>query len=406
MPLDFLQEPAPAPAGTLVPPSGLVTTNTTSGQPLFCLFTQDWITLQNFIVQTLQLPITQGDFETKYGTFVDEQEVKNVITAMQGVQGMSVQFGNPLTLITELATNPAILQQPTAPAEIYTHIVWFATKLNQAATSYSQTLGQFMTLLNPANCGTPDQCGAILVEVLTGSGGLQSTAEEMVTLANSLVQVLAQFSLDLNPKVTVMSTYTSQSGTFYQDVQKAITTDDSDVTSFQEAADAAYKLWRDLTISAITTSVGVLVLTGGMAWPVSAALAGGLGDAAKKARDAYNDACAQRDAAEADEQKKMQLKVDLGAFNTQMAPVTTAAANFQTTLQQVTGVWSQISNNIAYIATNFTPAQLGSLSWVMQALDLSKATQDWQAIATASQEYTAQSLVTYQFQPFGTPVQP
>jgi hypothetical protein len=403
MPLDnLMQDPQ---STTLVPPAGLVVSNPEpSGPPLFCLFTQDWITLQTFIVQTLQLPITKGDFETKYGTFTDETEVLNVVAAMQAIQALSTQFGDPKALVVELAKDPTILQSPTAPAQIYTHIVWFATKLFLAAQSYNQTLGQFMTLLNPANCGTPAQCGAILTEVLTGPGGLQSTAEEMVTLANALVQALAQFNVTLAPSVTTMSTYTAQSSTFYQDVTKAITADISDVASFQQAADDAYKLWRDLTISAVTTSVGVLVLTGGMAWPVSAALAGGLGDAAKKARDAYDKACAQRDAASADEQKKIQLKVDLGAFNTQMAPVQSAAVAFQTTLQQVTGVWTQIGVNIGYIATTFTPEQLGSLSWVMQALDLEKATLDWQAIATQAQEYTQQSLVTYNVQSFGTPI--
>jgi hypothetical protein len=147
-----------------------------------------------------------------------------------------------------------------------------------------------------------------------------------------------------------------------------------------------------------------MVVTCGAGWPISAGLAGGLGDAAKKARDAYDDACRQRDAAEADEQKKIQLKVDLDGFNKQMAPVNQAAINFQTTLQQVTGVWTQIGVNIAYIADNFKPEQLGDLSWVMQALALERATGDWKIIADKAQEYTANSLVTYHFHTFGDPL--
>jgi hypothetical protein len=390
---------------TLQPPAGLVTPQANPNDPpLFCLFTQDWLDLQTFIAQALQLPITTGDFESKYGTFTDEKEIEDCISAMQAVQALSVDFGDPLALIKELASNPAILQTDTAPTPIYTHIVWFATKLYRAATTFNQTLGQFMTLLNPANCGTPTQCGAILVQVLTGPGGLQSTATSMVQLANDLTQALAQFTLKLKPSVDTMSDYTAQSSTFYADVNAAIKTDTDDVTSYQDAADAAYKLWRDLTISAITTSVGVLVLTGGMGWPVSAALAGGLGDAAQKARDAYDKACAQRDAADADEKKKITLKADLDGFNKQMKPVSDAATNFQKTLQQVTAVWAGIAGDLDFISKNFTPEQLGSLSWLMQALALDRATSDWKTIADAASAYTANSLVTYHIVPFGAPL--
>ncbi len=391
---------------TLEPAGGLVRPNPgdPGAMPLFALFTDDWLTLQTFIVATLQLPITTGDFETKYGQFKDEQEIKDCVAAMQAIQALSTTFGDPMALLQELADNPAVLQTDTAPTPIYIHIVWFATKLYQAATNYNQTLGYFEQLLNPANCGTPAQCGAQLKEILVGEGGLQATALTMVALANDLVKALAQFAVALKPSTDTMATYTSSSGSFYQDVTDAINADISEVEAFQKAADDAYKLWRDLTIAAITTSVGTLVLSGGLAWPASVALAGGLGDAAKKARDAYDDACAQRNAASDDEQKKIDLKTDLDGFNKQMTPVNQAVANFQEDLQKVTGAWTNIASNISYIATNFTPEKLGSLSWVMQSLKCEQATKDWQDIATAAQSYTANSLVTYQIHPFGTPL--
>jgi hypothetical protein len=391
---------------TLQPPAGLVTDNPAgSGQPpSFCLFTQDWLTLQTFIVQALQLPITIGDFETKYGSFQDQQSIQDCVAAMQSVKNLATSFGDPMTLITQLASDPAILQSDTAPAELYTHIVWFATRLYDAATTYNQTLGQFLELLNPSVCGTKEQCSQVLVEVLTGHGGLQSTAQQMVGLANDLVQALAAFNLKLAPSVTTMTNYTASSSKFYKDVEADITTDQTDEQTYQDEANTAYKLWRDLTISAVTTSVGTLVLSGGLAWPLSAALAGGLGDAAKKARDAYDDACDKLNAAKADEQKKILLKMDLNGFNIQMQPVSAAATAFQGKLQEVTGIWSTISNNIAYIANNFTPEQLGDLGWVQQALALDRATKDWKIIADKAQEYTSQSLVTYQIHPFGTPL--
>jgi hypothetical protein len=390
---------------TLVPASGLVVQNPgpDGGTPLFCLFTQDWITLQTFIVQALQLPIALGQFEDKYGSFSDESAIKDCIAAMANVQGLSNDFGDPTALVKEIASNPAVLQGDTAPDQLYLHIVWFATKLYQTATTFNQTLGQFMELLN----ATPaDQRMALVTEILTGDGGLQSSAVSMGTLANALNQKMANFNLKLAPSVDEMSDYTSKSSKFYQDVEAAITQDTTDIDTFQKEADDTYKLWRDLTISATTVSIGLMVVTGGMAWPLSAVAAGVLGSQAKKARDAYDAAVEHVNAARADEQKKIRLKADLNGFNVQMAPVTQAAQNFQTTLAKVEGVWLTIANDLAYIAKTFTPDQFENLPVWKEASKLDLATQDWKIIAQKADEYTANSLVTYHIQDFTAPLPP
>lgn len=390
---------------TLVPTPGLVVSNPSpqGGQPLFCLFTEDWITLQTFIVQALQLPITVGDFEAKYGTFTDEQQIENCVAAMQNVQKLTSDFGDPTALVKQLASDPTILQSSTAPTQLYTHIVWFATQLYQAATTFDQTLGQFMTVLN----STPaDQRQQVVTEILTGPGGLQSTALNMKQLANDLSSAMATFNTNLTPAVTEFSNYSGQSTQFYNDVLAAIKADDSDVTTFQNEANAAYTLWRDLTISAVTVSIGLMILTAGLAWPLAATAAGVLGSQAQKARDAYNAAVQQVQAAQADDQKKIQLKMDLNTFNIQMGPVNNAAQNFANTLSKVEGVWLNIANNIAYIATHFTPDQLQDLAVFQQAMQLDDATQDWKTIAKKADEYTANSLVSYQIQNFGATLPP
>jgi hypothetical protein len=393
----------PTVPATLVPPSGLVVKNPAgdAAPTLFCMFSQDWITLQTFIAQASRLPINQGDFSAKYANFADMQSVQDCVAAMKKVQDLSNLFGDPAALVEQLASNPAILQSATAPDQLYVHIVWFATKLYQTATNFNQTLGQLMTILNAVPA---DQLPATLKSILTGPGGLQSSAASMVTLANALIAKLAKFNLALTPATTVMAHYTSNSSTFYQHVVADVGQDAADVATFQHEADAAYKLWRDLTISAVTTSVGVMVLTGGLAWPASAVLAGVLGDQAKKARDAYDTACTQRDNAAADKQKKIDLQNDLGAFNTQMTPTNEAAANFLKALQQVTGVWTNIGSDLDYIAQNFTPDKFDNLPAWRDAMMLDRATQDWQVIAGKASDYTVNSLVTFKLANFGDPV--
>lgn len=389
---------------TLVPTPGLATASSAAGTPpLFCLFTQDWITMQTFIVQALQLPIAVGDFEAKYGKFADEADVKGCVAAMTAVKNLSADFGDPTALVKELATNPAILQTDTAPTQIYVHIVWFATKLYATAITFNQTLGQFMTLLNST---PPDQRQALIKEILTGDGGLQSSAVAMGKLANDLNQALAAFNLKLTPSVNTMATYSGNATKFYKDVTDDITTDLADVKTYQDEADKAYKLWRDLTISASTVSVGLMVLTMGMAWPLAAVAAGVLGSQAAKARSAYDDAMGKVHAAEADEQKKIALKTDLDAFNKQMLPVNTAAQAFTDTLAKVEGVWVQIGVDLATIAKNFTPDQFKNLPVWKEAMKLDDAEQDWQTIAAAASNYTENSLVAYHIINFGDPLPP
>lgn len=389
-----------------MPTAGLVVNNPGAAPgvpPLFCLFTEDWITMQTFIVQALQLPISTGNFQAKYGTFADEADIEGCVAAMQAVQNLSVDFGDPTALIKELATNPAILQSDTAPTQLYTHIVWFATKLYQTATTFNQTLGQFMTLLNSVPA---DQRQQLVTEILTGDGGLQSSAVAMGKLANDLNQALAQFNLKLTPSTNTMATYSGNATKFYTDVQNAITTDMSDVTTYQHEADLDYKLWRDLTISAVSVSVGLVVLTGGLAWPLAAVAAGVLGSQAAKARSAYDAAMDQVHGAEEDEQKKITLKHDLDAFNTQMVPVNKAAQNFADMLAKVEGVWLQIGVDLGYIATTFTPDKINNLPAWKEATQLDDATQDWHTIAVAASTYTENSLVTYHILTFGAALPP
>lgn len=389
---------------TLVPPTGLVVSNPSSagGPPLFCLFTQDWVKLQTYIVQTLLYPITIGDFKTKYGEFQDEAAVTGCVTALQGVQKLSADFGNPMDLIKDLATNPKILETETAPQELYLHIVWFATKLYQTATTFNQTFGQFLELLNNT---PPQDRQSVITEILTGDGGLQSSAVNMHKLSSDLSQAMAQFQVKLQPSIDTMSDYSGNSSKFYQDVADAINIDLSDVKSFQDAADTAYKLWRDLTISAITVSIGLSCL---FPWslilaPISA---GVLGSEAQKARDAYDKARSQVNTANEDEQKKIKLKMDLDTFNKQMAPVNDAALNFVKTLEQVEGVWLNISTDLDYIAKNFTPDMFDNLPVFKEAMKLDDATQDWKTIAQKADEYTANSLVTYHIVEFGNDLPP
>jgi hypothetical protein len=258
-----------------------------------------------------------------------------------------------------------------------------------------------MQLLNPSNCGSPTQCGQALAEILTGAGGLQSTAVSATATVNQLITALSTFNTSMATPNATIQQYTASSSKFYTDAVNAAGQDAQDVIAFQQDADAAYKAWKDYTIEAVSVSVGLVIISGGLLWPAAAVAAGVLGHDAVEARDNYNKYCGERDAASADEQKKQQLITDLGGLNTAVGQVGTAAANFVTTLAQVAAAWVTIGQDLAYIVHTYTPEQLSKYSWVNQALKCEDATNDWQVIATAAQAYTQNSLVSFTTHTFG-----
>jgi hypothetical protein len=163
----------------------------------------------------------------------------------------------------------------------------------------------------------------------------------------------------------------------------------------QPAADAALKEWRDYTISAVTTSVGIMVLSCGLLWPVAVGLGVGLGVAASKARDAYNGLCDQINKSNVDIQRKTLLVTDLTGFNVAINKVAPSMKEFSTNLGIIEGVWVDIGANLAFICNNYTVDQLSSYPWVTQAMKIGDATAKWAAIGNVTQDFTQHSLVSY-----------
>lgn len=216
---------APTPARqTLVPPPGLIVPNPSpaGGPAVLCLLTQDWITLQIFIARVVRWPATVRDFKAKYGTFADDEDVEGCVAAIQALQKVGLDCGDPTALVKELASNPAILQGDTAPSQLYLHVVWFATRYYQTAIAFNQTLGQFMHLLQT----TPrDQRQTVVTETLTGDGGLQARASSMQQLGNELTQTMAAFNPNLTSAIAAMSSYSGEATKFYTDVVNDIKVD-------------------------------------------------------------------------------------------------------------------------------------------------------------------------------------
>jgi len=388
-----------APSNPLVTPNDNPPPGVEAPKNRFILFGSQWLQLQNYITQALQLPINMGDWNEKYGDFSDKQQVQDCLNAMVNVHDLAKTFGEPATLKEKIAADPNYIFTPTPPDQIYGHIVWLSGQIQNTAGTFSNT---FESLREALSEGTVEQRAEILKTILMGQGGLTSSAEDMQQKTADLMKKLLAFDKEFTAANTTVQEYSGSSSSILADANKLIGQLQENISETQAAADEAYKKWRDYTIAAITTSVGLMILTGGLAWPIALGLGIGLGVAAAAEKKAYNNLMDQVAKYHTDMKKKTRLVTDLTGLNSSIADIAPAMNEFKTSLETIEGVWLNIGMDLNYIATNYTVNQLGDLTWVMQTLKVLDAQKKWGDISTTAKDFSANSLVSYNFStPFG-----
>ena len=288
-----MAEPSIAPA-----PGLIKTADPQSGQQSqFALFSDSWLQLQAYTGAALELPITKGDFETKYGTLGTSQVIKDCITAMGGVQAAATEFGNPKTLRAALIANPNLLATKEPPAEIYTHTVWLGQRVHETAgrlqSGYQSVLDELPGL--PAK----DQVDALKAYLFDQTLGPIPLAKQMSDEAGVLIRKLGTFEQKMNEYNEKLQAFTSSSSAMMSEVNSSIGSAQQKIQDLEKSRDEAYKAWKDFTIAAVTTSVGCALIggllapfTGGVSLLVGgiAAIATGVGLGVKAAqcRAEYN----------------------------------------------------------------------------------------------------------------------
>jgi hypothetical protein len=399
------QEPSITPAPGLVVPA-----NPDSGQKTqFALFSDSWIELQGYVGSAIELPITKGDFETKYGAVDGSKTVLGCIDAMKGVQAASTEFGDPKSLRTALIKDPGLLATPDAPAEIYTHTVWLGQRVHQTAATIASG---YQTVLNELTGLPPAQQVANLKAYLFDQTlGPIPLSEKMSQEVSTLVQKLGRFEQKMNEYNEKLSAFTGQSSQMMIDVSSTIGSLTKKIVDLEKSRDDAYQAWRDFTIAAVTSSVGCMLIgavlapfTGGVSLLVggAAAIATGLGLGLKAAecRAQYNSYCEMIQQQGEELKKKQRLRADLGDFSTQMRLVGPAMSKFLKNLQTVQGVWVQMNSDMIAISQNVNEGNVGTLPFLVKAKS-NLAVDSWKSIDASAKQFTVESLVDYTSLAFG-----
>ncbi|KAB8036489.1 hypothetical protein GCL60_15280 [Silvanigrella paludirubra] len=373
----------------------------------FCLFSKEWLNLQLFNSRVLMLPIAKESFTDLYGEFKEEykSEIEDVIKCMKEIRDLSNIFGNPNVLVAQISKNPDILFTDKVPTEIYTHIVWFAGKVYRVANSFTQTYTYLQKEYDRFLSATSDSEKTYIAKRLTleikefmsGPGGLIEKAKSMLKLTSDLIKRLAEFDIVMTEKNERLIAYSNSSSQFLEEARNEYNDDIERIKVLGQAAAAAHKEWEDYTIAATTTSVGLLILTLGIALPISAILGGTLGAKAAEALKMYDKYVADQQNTQVDAAKKARLISDLEYFNLVENDTKNACSRFVVQLKKVEGAWLQIYGDLKHIAesTDYQPENLDQISIMFQNLLLTEAYNDWQSIKEKASEYTQNSLINF-----------
>jgi hypothetical protein len=123
----------------------------------------------------------------------------------------------------------------------------------------------------------------------------------------------------------------------------------------------------------------------------------GFGLAGRAFRYLYHQLLDEIAAAQQEVAKKTRLVTDLTGFNERMNLVAPAMTSFKKSLEEVQGVWAGMAANLSFIVKNHGVDQLSSLPWILQAIRIGDATAEWREIGTTAQQFTQNSLVSYDF---------
>lgn len=400
-----MTEPSIAPQPGLVKPA-----DSNSGQKSqFGLFSDSWLELQGYVGTALEMPITEGDFKAKYGDFGGEQQVKDCITAMQNIKASATEFGNPKTLRAKLISDPTLLATEEPPEEIYSHTVWLGQRVNSTAGRF---VSGYKTVLDEL-VGLPskDQVEALKAYLLDETLGPIPLSKTMSDEVGVLIKKLGKFEQKMNEYNAILQSFTRDSSNLVQMVNQAIGAASEKIKSLEKSRDDAYKAWKDFTIAAVTCSVGCALIggllapfTGGVSLLIggAAAIATGVGLGVKAAENKvkYNEFCNQIRNEEAEKQKKIRLRSDLGDFNLQIQRVGPAMADFLKNLQTVEGAWVQMNTDMREINNSITEENIGKVSFLVKA-KANLAIDRWKEIGDSAKQFTVGSLVDYTSIAFG-----
>jgi hypothetical protein len=378
------------------PPAKLLTpvNNPQTGQPdyAFPLQTNAWIKMQAVVNTALAFPLTTDDFTNLYGSFTDEAAVTNAVAILGQIQQTASQYGDPQTLISQLA---AFQQVNTPPASIYGNAVWLAA---QTVTNAQQIVSLLQVGLTDIGTETdPNQRIQDLTELLTGQGGISSYANTLQGAITDFQTKTSTFYTTLNGELTgptnSLKVYLNQDDNVYNDAQADVTADLNEIRTMNTTIDELNKEYIGFTVAASVSPVLVLIPFFGPFIAVADAITFAV--LASKVKKQMDDLKSQLSGVEADEQKKAALVTQLHGFNLSVVDVSNDGAAFLDTIGTMAAGWGEFQSQISLRLSSLTVADVQDWSAFMDKINFQAAVAGWNLIASKAETFYQAGFVQF-----------
>ena len=353
----------------------------------FALFSEEFIKLQIVTTQALSLPVAVGTFSEKYGAFGSEATVTECVNALDGLSKHCAKFGNPAKLATEIQA----LGGGEKPKTLYGQIVWLAYKIANTSQTFSLN---FMTIaMALRQIPTPAERLVMLKQILTGPGGLVAEAKKMETESKTLRDDLNTYTAEMIKVKAPISKYFSEGSAISTEAQSKHLDILSRIMNAQSELNTAREDYVKYCAAAASSSVGLMVISGGMAWPLAATAGGVLGALAESARKRASEIEGEISRLNAEGSRKARLVLDIQGLQAGVHPVELQLSKVSETLGTIAGAWGNVAFQFQEIVNETRPEDLKDVEEYSAASRIITAQGKWKEIAETTSQFTERAFV-------------
>jgi hypothetical protein len=362
---------------------------------VFPLQSETWSHMQVAVKAGLKLPIADGDFTTKYGTFEDTADVQGAIQIFKDLNALLDKFGDATSISTEINKYTSMTTPPDA---IFAHSIWLSQQTSLAAQkiqAIEKDLGDF---LNDPSLTTADKVEA-LKELVTDSGGIRDKANEMAAKCSVFNTQLADYFTQLSDTLTnteiggppSLARYLANENNVLkaaQAIDATLTSQITDLTSQLAEANTQY-----IAFTATACAAPILSLLPPLFFiqaVIDAAVFGSLAGVWKGKVDSLNTQLAQ---AQTEEQKKAQLVLDIGQLNTHAEAINVAGIDFLNAVSKLEEGWTTLTSDLNALLANTDEATLAKDGTFSLYSALKGASQAWDTIIDAADTFRSSGFI-------------
>jgi hypothetical protein len=380
----------------LAPPPHLLTqvTDPTTQQPTYAfpLQTTAWLKMQDVVRIALSFPLSKDTFVAKYGTFTDEGTVDTAVTILGALQQTANQYGDPLSLISQIAE---FQKANIAPDSIYANAVWLAAQTQLTAQQIASLLQIGMTDIG--NNPSPAERISELTELLTGQGGINSLAATLQTEIGAFQNKTSTYYQTLNTELTgdtnSLKWYLGQASNVLTDAQNAVTNDLKTIQQMKDTIETLNSEYIGFTVAASVSPVFLLIPFFGIFLAIADATTFGvLASNVKKALDQAREDLGNE---EVEEQKKAALVTQLTSFNTSAQTVEVDGQAFLDAVGMLIGGWTEFQQQINLRLTSLTTDDVADWSAFLTKINFQSSLAGWNLIDTKAEAFFTAGLVQF-----------